>query len=93
MATPDVALETELAHAPAVALPPPVSPEARLELGSPKQLADNRVARSVLFRAYVRDAQGQLVRTASGKSFRRKSHYVGRVYDIDNVQQLKAYLA
>ena len=83
-------LSAEIDTAPTLQLLRPPNQEARLELGSATMLDDGRSARNVLFRIYVRDALGNLVRTPSGKSYRRKSSYVTRVYNIDSVQQLKA---
>lgn len=88
----DEVFSAEIDAAPNLHLPRPNNPEARLELGSAKTLNDGRTARSILFRATVRDALGRAVRTKSGKSYRRKSTYVARIYNINSVQELKGHL-
>ena len=89
----DTGLSAEIDTAPKLQLPRPQNQEARLELGSAKTLNDGRTARSVLFRAYVRDTRGKTVRTRSGKSYKRKSTYVARVYNINSIRELKAHLS
>lgn len=86
------ALSAEIDAAPDLHLPRPTNPEARLELGSAKTLSDGRTVRSILWRATVRDRLGRAVRTRSGKSYKRRSTYVARIYDINSVQELKAQL-
>ena len=88
----DGLLSAEIDAAPDLHLPRPSNPEARLELGSANTLSDGRIARSILFRVTVRDTLGRAVRTQSGKSYRRKSTYVARIYNINSVRELKAHL-